>query len=179
MRLLDTNTDFSDFLVNYENMLRIGQTYKMTFWVATDKADNPDTILKLVHNEYPEYNKSNAGVEQMLTVTGLTVGEWTQYSYEFTAITPWISIRAGANSSLYFDDILISETGVKVGNDKLAAYLSALDPEAGNVENNVDDGEISPDTSENVSVTVLIAVILSCAVIVIISKKNLVEVIEN
>ena len=178
MRLLDTNTDFSDFLVNYEDMLKIGQTYKMTFWVATDKADNPDTILKLVHNEYPEYNKSNAGFEQMLTVTGLTVGEWKQYSYEFTARTPWISIRAGAGSSLYFDDILISETGATVSTDKLADYLSKLDPDAGQIEN-VDNSTVSPDTGKNIPVTILIAVILSCAVIVVISKKNLVEVIEN
>ena len=181
MRLLDTNTDFSDFLLNYEDMLKIGQTYKMTFWVATDKANNPDTVLKLVHNEYPEYNKSNAGVEEMLVVKGLTVGEWTQYSFEFKARTPWISIRAGANSSLYFDDILISETGVDVGNAELAAYLSKLDPDAGTVVSNynVDRRTVSPDTSDNITVTILISVILSCAVIVLISKKNLVEIIEK
>ena len=79
---------------------------------------------------------------------------------------------------MYFDDILISETGVKVNNDKLADYLSKLDPDAGQIEN-VDNSTVSPDTNENISTTILIAVILSCAVIVIISKKNLVEVIEN
>ena len=178
MHLLDTNTDFADFLINYEDMLKIGQTYTMTFWVTTDKADNPDTILKLVHNEYPEYSKSNAGVEEMLTVTGLTVGEWTQYSYEFTARTPWISIRAGAGSSLYFDDMIISETGETISNEKLANYLANLDEDGGKVEN-TDNSTVSPDTSENMTVTVLISVILSCAVIVIISKKNFVEVIEN
>lgn len=175
MRLLDTNTDFSDFLINYEDMLKIGQTYKMTFWVATDKADNPDTILKLVHNEYPEYSKTNAGVEEMLTVTGLTVGEWTQYSYEFKAKTPWISMRAGANSSLYFDDILISETGKDVGYNELSNYLSNLDEDGGRIDNS----DTSPDTREHITVTVLIAVILSCAVIVIVSRKNICEVIEN
>ena len=175
MRLLDTNSDFADFLINYEDMLKIGQTYKMTFWVATDKADNPDTILKLVHNEYPEYSKTNAGVEEMLTVTGLTVGEWTQYSYEFKAKTPWISMRAGANSSLYFDDILISETGKDVGYNELANYLSNLDEDGGRIDNS----DTSPDTREHITVTVLIAVILSCAVIVIVSRKNICEVIEN
>ena len=175
MRLLDTNSDFADFLINYEDMLKIGQTYKMTFWVATDKADNPDTILKLVHNEYPEYSKTNAGVEEMLTVTGLTVGEWTQYSYEFKAKTPWISMRAGANSSLYFDDILISETGKDVGYNELANYLSNLDEDGGRIDNS----DTSPDTREHITVTVLSAVILSCAVIVIVSRKNICEVIEN
>ena len=175
MRLLDTNSDFADFLINYEDMLKIGQTYKMTFWVATDKADNPDTILKLVHNEYPEYSKTNAGVEEMLTVTGLTVGEWTQYSYEFKAKTPWISMRAGANSSLYFDDILISETGKDVGYNELSNYLSNLDEDGGRIDNS----DTSPDTREHITVTVLIAVILSCAVIVIVSRKNICEVIEN
>ena len=175
MRLLDTNSDFADFLINYEDMLKIGQTYKMTFWVTTDKADNPDTILKLVHNEYPEYSKTNAGVEEMLTVTGLTVGEWTQYSYEFKAKTPWISMRAGANSSLYFDDILISETGKDVGYNELANYLSNLDEDGGRIDNS----DTSPDTREHITVTVLIAVILSCAVIVIVSRKNICEVIEN
>ena len=136
---------------------------------------NEINIEKLVHNEYPEYSKTNAGVEEMLTVTGITVGEWTQYSYEFKAKTPWISMRAGANSSLYFDDILISETGKDVGYNELANYLSNLDEDGGRIDNS----DTSPDTREHITVTVLIAVILSCAVIVIVSRKNICEVIEN
>lgn len=176
LHLLDTNTDFADALLNYETMLKVGQTYKITFWVTTDRADNPDTVLKLVHCEYPEYNKSNAGVEEMVTVTGLKVGEWTQYSYEFTARTPWIALRAGGYSSLYFDDIIVGLSGEDVGIDGLANYLANLDVSSGIV---TDDGNISPDTSENVAFVALISVILSCAVIIIISRKNPVEIIEQ
>ena len=176
MHLLDTNTESADMMLNYEDMLNIGQKYKMTFWVTTDKADNPDTVLKLVHNEYPEYMKSNAGVEDMLTVTGLTVGEWTQYSYEFTARTPWISIRAGENSSLYFDDVLVYTVGENVSNEELAKYLSQLDTSAGQI---TDNNTISPDTNGKITFVIVAAVILSCAVVVIISRKNPFEIIEE
>lgn len=178
MRLLDANTGEVDSLLNYEDMLKIGQDYKMTFWVATDVANNPDTILKVVHNKLPEYNSENSGVEQIAVVKNLTVGEWTQYSCEFTAKTPWISIRAGGNSSLYFDDFILAAMGADVGYDALAKYLDTLDPSSlGSVI--TDNGGVSPNTSENVTVATLIAVIISCAVIIIISRKNLVEVIEN
>ncbi len=178
MRLLDTNTGEADFLLNYEDMLKIGQTYKMSFWVATDVANNPDTVLKVVHNKLPEYNSENSGVEQIAVVKNLTVGEWTQYSCEFTAKTPWVSIRAGGNSSLYFDDFILAAMGADVGYDALAKYLDTLDPSSlGSVI--TDNGVVSPNTSENVTVATLIAVIISCAVIIIISRKNLVEVIED
>ncbi len=176
MHLLDTNTDTADVLLNYEDMLRIGQTYKMTFWVTTDKANNPDTLLQLVHNEYPEYIKSNKGVEDIVTVTGLKVGEWTQYSFEFTARTPWVSLRAGANSSLYFDDFIFGKVGEDVGDDELIKYLSNLT----SVDTilNADGDYISPNTGDNVMVY-LVSVIVFCAVIIIISRKNPIEIIEK
>ena len=182
LHLLDVNTNYSDALLNYEDMLKIGQTYKLVFWVTTDKANNPDTVLKLVHNNYPEYNKSNSGCEEMLTITGLEVGKWTQFTYEFTAITPWISFRAGPNSSLYFDDMIMAETGVDVGTDKLAEYLNNLVPSTGVVATSTNNNgfeDISPDTGEKTAVFALLSVVISCAVIMVVSRKNLVEVIEN
>ena len=72
-------------LLNYEEMLEPGHAYTMTFWVATDKADNPATLLTLVHNEKPVYLDTQVAAENMAVVTGLKVGEWVQYSYSFTA----------------------------------------------------------------------------------------------
>ncbi len=216
LHLLDTTIDYSDALINYTDMLKIGQKYKVMFWIATDNVNNPDTVVKLVHNNYPEYNKSNSGEEEMFTVKGLTVGEWTQYSYEFTARTPWVSLRAGGNSSLYFDDIIFSAIGDDVGYDSLVKYLDELefpvddmlntnnnsnkgedkdfddiifaddsddvfDNDNDNNDNiiNSDDSGVSPGTSDSFNTKALLVVIISCATILVTSKRRITEVIER
>lgn len=157
MHLLSTNTESADFLINYENMLTPGKSYTMTFWVATDKADNPATLLTLVHNSIPEYYNSQVAVENIAVATGLKVGEWAQYSYSFTAMSKWVSMRASAGSSLYFDDIVIGEI------EGTLAPTSVL---------------VSPGTGDKVTVVALVSTIIACAVVAVISKKNLVEVID-
>ena len=130
----------------------------------TDRADNPDTTLSLVHNNYPDYLDTVVGVEPMVTLTGLTAGEWKQYSYSFTALTNWVSVRATGNSSLFFDDFVIAPTGTIIENTN---YV------------NGDLSATSPNTGATTTAAILVAAIVSCAVIIVISKKNLVEVIDK
>lgn len=164
MQLLDNSADSADLLLNYEEWLTVDQDYTMTFWVATDTADTAAT-LSLVQNNYPDYLGTEASVDPMVTLTGLQVGEWKQYSYSFTAKTNWVSIRATGNSSLFIDDVVIAPAGEIVNNNNYVA--------------NGDLGVISPNTSDVVTVAALVAAIVACAVVAVISKKNLVEIISE
>ncbi len=170
MHLLGTNTEPADCLLNYEDMLKPGATYTITFWVTTDKENNPATLLSLVHNSKPDYLNSAVAVENMAVATGLTAGEWEQYSYSFTAQTKWISIRATAGSSLYFDDILIAELDGTLEGGKVVNLGTG---------SGATGGTLSPNTKDTVSVAVLISAVMACAVIAVISRKNLVEIVEE
>ncbi len=163
MQLLDNSADSADVLINYEEWLNPGQTYTMTFWVATDKADTNAT-MSLVHNNHPDYLDTEVAVEPMVTVTGQQIGEWKQYSFNFTAQTSWVSIRATGNSSLYLDDVVIAPTGTILANNN---YV------------NGDLSSTSPKTAKGAVVGILISTIVACAVIAVASKKNFSEVIEN
>ena len=169
MRLVNKTDDAVSFLVNYENVLNVGQEYEISFWVTTDTENNPATTLSLVHNTYPDYMSTDKGVEKMADVTGLTVGEWTKYTYKFTAKTPWVSFRAKGASSIYIDDIVAARVGEILPFNYTGAEFSMASTST------------SPDTSDNGSATIIamIAAIMSCAIIMIISKKAPVEVIEK
>ena len=167
MHLLDTNTEPADFLLNYQDMLEPGQAYTIKFWVATDKEDNPSTLLTLVHNEKPVYLDTQVAAENMAVVTGLKVGEWVQYSYSFTARTKWVSIRATGGSSLYFDDIVVAKLDGTLNGGN---YVGVGSVTGGNTT--------SPNTGDTVTVAVLVSAIMACAIVAVVSKKNLVEVID-
>ncbi len=169
MRLLDTNTEPANFLINYEDMLEPGQAYTIKFWVTTDKAENPATLLTLIHNEKPVYLDTQVAAENMAVVTGLKVGEWVQYSYSFTAQTKWASIRATSGASLYFDDIVIAKIDGTLNGGNLIGVGTG---------SGAGVGTLSPSTGDAVTVAVLISAIMACAVVAVISKKNLVEVID-
>lgn len=162
LHLLGNNPESSDALLNYEDMLVPGTSYTMTFWVTTDKADNPATLISLVHNNYPDYLDTATAVENMAVVTGLKVGEWTQYSYSFTARTQWVSLRATGNSSLYFDDIVMASLDGVLSDGNVIAL-----------------GGKSPTTADGISVAVLVSALMACAAVAVISRKNLVEIIEE
>ncbi len=165
IHLLGTKPETSDCLLNYEQMLVPGTAYTMTFWVTTDKEGNPPTLLSLVHNSYPDYLDTGVALENMAVATGLKVGEWRQYSYSFTAKTQWVSLRATGNSSLYFDDIVMASLDGVLSDGKVI---------------NLSNGNVmSPQTADGVSVAVLISAIMACAAIAVVSRKNLVEVIED
>ncbi len=161
MQLLDNSAESADLLINYDEWLDIGQEYTIVFWVATDKADTNCT-LSLVQNNHPDYLDTAVSVEPIVTATGLRVGEWKQYSYDFKAQTNWVSIRASGNSSLFIDDVVIAPKGSVVSNGN-------------NVVLNGDSASTSPKTADAAVATILVSAIVACAVIAVISKKNLVE----
>ncbi|MGN1320051.1 MAG: InlB B-repeat-containing protein, partial [Acutalibacteraceae bacterium] len=172
MHLLGTSSENTDLLLNYEDMLTEGQSYTMTFWLTTDNASNPATLLSLVHNSKPVYLDTEVASEPMAVATGLKVGEWVQYSYSFTAKTKWVSLRATGNSSLYFDDIMITPISGVVNLN------NGIQTTGGNGAGA--NGLTSPNTSDStVTVVALVSAIMICAVIAVISRKNLVEVIED
>ena len=65
---------------------------------------------------------------------------------------------------MYFDDVLIMPTGDIIENTN---YVGG------------DSSGTSPNTGVGTGAAILVAAIISCAVIMIISKKNSVEVIEK
>lgn len=163
LHLLGEKPESADALLNYEEMFVPGTAYTISFWVTTDKENNPPTLLSLVHNDFPDYLDTATAVENMAVVTGLKVGEWTQYSYSFTARTQWVSIRATGNSSLYFDDIVMASLDGVLSDGNVIAL----------------GGGKSPNTADGVSVAVLVGAIMACAAVAVISRKNLVEIIEE
>lgn len=170
LHLLGTSSETVDALLNYEDMLVPGKAYKLTFWVLADKDNTPATLLSLVHNSKPDYLNSAVAVEDMAVATGLKSGEWVQYSYSFTAQTKWVSLRATGNASLYFDDFLMAELDGALGAGNLIVLGS----------NGAAGGVLSPATGDGtVSVAVLISAIMACAAVAVVSRKNLIEVVED
>ncbi len=165
LHLLGNKPEASDALLNYEEMLVPGTAYTISFYVTTDKANNPAALLSLVHNDYPDYLDTGIAMENMAVVTGLKDGEWTKYTYSFTAKTQWVSIRATGNSSIYFDDIIIASLDGVLSDGKVISLNN------GNT--------LSPSTADGVSISVLICAIMACAAVAVVSRKNLAEVIEG
>ncbi len=161
MQLLDNSAESADLLLNYDEWLEIGQDYTLVFWVATDKADTNCT-MSLVHNNHPDYLGTEIGVEPIATATGLRVGEWKQYTYDFTAKTNWISLRASGNSSIFIDDAVIAPKGSVVSSGN-------------NIVLNGDKAPVSPQTADTAVATILVSAIVACALIAVVSKKNCTE----
>ena len=102
-----------DFLLNYEKMLEVGKTYKLSFWVTTDK-DNTKATLSLVHEEFPDVFDNDLGVQEIKVLEGMKDGEWQAVEVTFTAKTKWIAIRTSGDASLFFDDAMILPTDEEV-----------------------------------------------------------------
>ncbi len=110
---LGATSDEQDFLLNYEDMLEIGKTYKLSFWVTTDKADTKAT-LSIVHEEFPDVFDNDLGVQEIKALEGMKDGEWQLVEVTFVAKTKWLAIRTTGNASLYFDDAMMIPTDEKV-----------------------------------------------------------------
>ncbi len=111
MHRLGKTDEESDFLINYEDELKLGSQYIMTYWMLCD-TDNADVKISLVHNTWPDIAEPISKTEVILNETGVKSGEWKQYTCKFYATTPWVSFRTNGNTSLYFDDIMIVPTGL-------------------------------------------------------------------
>ncbi len=171
MHLLGNKPESADCLLNYEQMLVPGTAYTISFYVTTDKENNPPALLSLVHNDYPDYLDTGIAMENMAVVTGVKEGEWKKYTYSFTARTQWVSIRATGNSSLYFDDVIMASLDGVLSDGKVINL--------GNSINGDGASTLSPTTADGVSISVLICALMACAAVAVISRKNLAEVIEG
>ena len=118
MQLMTGSTDVVNLLINYEKTLTAGQSYMLSMWVATENEDVQPQIA-LSHMVYPDYLAADKLTEPLYQ-NGEVQDKWKQYTYAFTAQTPWVSIKVLCNDTVYFDDIIITPTGDLI-NDLNAA----------------------------------------------------------
>lgn len=114
-----------DFLINYEDMLKVGTQYKISFWVNTD-ADDTKADISIVHEDFPDVFDTDSGVEKITTLKGMKKGEWQEVEATFTAKTKWLAIRTSGNASIYFEDFMViptSESSEVSGNSANGNYL--------------------------------------------------------
>ena len=109
MHRLDDSKGELDFLLFYEEELEVGKTYKMTYYVSTDK-DNASVDMSLVHLDWPDVYSANKSVASMGTVENLKNGKWQECTFTFVAQSKWIAIRTNGNDSVYFDDFTLYNT---------------------------------------------------------------------
>ena len=113
MHRIGLKSEEQDFLLNYEEMLEIGKSYKLSFWVTTDK-ENTKATLSLVHEEFPDVFDNDLGVQEIKVLEGMKDGEWQAVEVIFTAKTKWVAIRTSGDASLFFDDAMIIPTDEQV-----------------------------------------------------------------
>ena len=130
MQLMSSYGDAATLLVNYRNTLTAGQRYTLSLWVFS-RAAQPQ--LAVAHKVYPDYLAEDKFIEP-LNEKDITLGEWTQYTYTFTAQTPWIAIKILNGDGIYIDDIVVDLEGdmilqAETSNDVIEAefYSSLLE----------------------------------------------------
>ena len=110
IKRLGNSSERQDFLVKYEEELKVGKKYTISFWMMTE-TEGATGKVSMLNATWPDIAEPVKGKEMdVARYSNLSVGEWKQYKYEFTALTPWVSLRTDGNTVLYFDDILIYPT---------------------------------------------------------------------
>lgn len=99
----------ADFLLNYMDLLTVGNKYKMTFYVTTD-VEGTGVDLSMVHEDFPDVFDTDSGVEFIKTLKNMKAGEWQQVEVTFTAKTKWLAIRTSGNASVFFEDFMVLPT---------------------------------------------------------------------
>jgi hypothetical protein len=158
MRRMATVKGDQDMLINYKTPLTKGVEYNMSFWVCTPE-DNAKTKVSLVHNTWPDIAEPVTGVETMLVTKNTVAGKWVKYTYKFIADTEWVSFRTDGNAEIFFDDI----TFVPIGGKALS----------GGATNSPATGE------DSIPYLAVVSAFAAGAVMLFISRKNMVEVIEK
>ncbi len=110
MQLLAGQDDIATLLLNYTDTLTEGQKYTISLRVASDSATAQPQIA-IAHKMYPDYMAADKLIELVETADATDSGEWAQYTYTFTATTPWIAIKVLSSDNIYFDDIVIVPYG--------------------------------------------------------------------
>lgn len=158
-----------DILLNYEETLKKGTIYEVTFWATTD-TPGASITTSLVRNTWPDIDIANepiTGVEEMAKIEGITPGEWKQYTYRFTADTEWVSLRTSGNASFYFDEFEL----IPVGTGEYTEFTNLSKP---------GENALSPATADNtVALVALLSAFAAAAVVMLFSKNHLTEVIDD
>ena len=97
------------FMVNYKYPLEVGREYVLSFWVNT-RSDHSATV-QLLHATEPQVDSAIVGYETLIEEDKLALGEWTEYTYTFTANAPYMVIRSSEDAELFFDDFSVLPTG--------------------------------------------------------------------
>ncbi len=171
------------FLLSYENTLTVGNVYEMKFWLTTDM-ESASGEIKLVHTNYPDVHDEIYAYETGTQFNGLKNGEWKQYTVRFTAGTPYVLIQTPSNTSIYFDDIQVIDTGLK-GEFKGTLATGKLDNGADEPDDNTSDNDNTDSKtnvknekeSSNIAIIIVICagavvLLLAVAVVIIIVLKR-------
>lgn len=107
IKRLGNSSERQDFLVKYEQELTVGKEYTVSFWMMTETKGATGKV-SMLHATWPDIAEPVKGDEITIAkYNNLSVGEWKQYKFKFTAKTPWVSFRTDGDTVLYFDDILV------------------------------------------------------------------------
>ena len=107
IKRLGNSPERQDFLVKYEEELTVGKEYTVSFWMMTE-TDRATGKVSMLNATWPDIAEPVKGDEMTIAeYKNLSVGEWKQYTFKFTAQTPWVIFRTDGDTVLYFDDILI------------------------------------------------------------------------
>ncbi len=109
MQLMSLDGDVATLLINYKNTLTAGQRYTISFWTISSNG-NLQPQFALAHKIYPDYMAADKLTEP-ITSQSQTDGKWTQYTYTFEALTPWVAIKVLGGDGIYIDDIVITLDG--------------------------------------------------------------------
>ena len=155
------------FMINYKNPLEAGKEYTVSFWVNT-RGDKAATV-QLLHATEPQVDSAVVGYENIVEADKLVLGEWTEYTYTFTANAPYMIIRTAKGAELFFDDFTVLPTG-KTG--ELGALLSDFDPSQ--VENEPDNKAASNGFIIVIAIIAasLVAAVAVAAVLITKKRKN-------
>ncbi len=167
IHVLGSSDEDALFLVNYSDVLEVGKEYNMHFMMAAGD-DGAKGSVMLLHADHPQYDSTIKGYEICLEFSDLKKAEWKEYTYTFTANTPYVIFKIPAGVELFFDDIRFIPTG----NDGTLGELIGY-PDSNISTEPTDPTEAKTDNTLLIVIIVAAVILLSgVAVVVVIVKRK-------
>ncbi len=111
---------------NKDVKLTIGSDYTLTMWVKPVDIKNSNSAISMSSlPTFTEIGKAEI-IAEIAKVSTLTVGEWQQITYHFTAEAEYIAITTGDGVDMYIDDIeltLDGYTGTQTGDTSVSPVI--------------------------------------------------------
>ena len=98
------------FLLSYDNMLKVGTKYDITFWLNTSVA-GASGVIEFLHANHGQVDSDIVGYEEAYKYENLKANVWVKCKTTIIANAPFLIIRTGADQQLYFDDFQVVDTG--------------------------------------------------------------------